>query len=284
MMKFSKKLVMLLTASVLAVTPAVQTYAAPVQIEQRAKKEVAISQSELELKVGETAKLKVTGTKKKVKWSSSDKAIVTVDKKGKVTAIADGLATITAKVGKNEYTCSVNVWSQEFVIDETKLEPNSSVIWYHGGLFDKEAIYYIDGEQITSDVWYDDDGDSQVRWNNPLQDGEHVFAIKKLGFKTYTFTFNYTAPVYNELFIYDPVYHNDEDGRLVSLILNPSLYGKTFSIKLDEKDVSPKWDPTLTGDGFLIVWLDGSELSVGKHEVTVSAEGFDTETREFTVE
>lgn len=62
-----------------------------------------------ELEVGQTVTLKVTGTKKVVKWSSSNKQVATVTKKGKVTAKQAGTATITAKVGKKKYKCKVTV-------------------------------------------------------------------------------------------------------------------------------------------------------------------------------
>ena len=58
---------------------------------------------------GDKVQLKVTGTKKKVKWSSSKKSICTVSKKGKITAKKIGKATITAKVGKKRYKCKVVV-------------------------------------------------------------------------------------------------------------------------------------------------------------------------------
>ena len=43
-----------------------------------ANKKVKISQKELVLEIGEMVKLKITGTKDKVKWSSSDKKVATV--------------------------------------------------------------------------------------------------------------------------------------------------------------------------------------------------------------
>lgn len=43
-----------------------------------------------------------------VKWESSDNNIATVDKNGKVKAITEGKATITAKVGELSTTCEVN--------------------------------------------------------------------------------------------------------------------------------------------------------------------------------
>ena len=57
----------------------------------------------------DTAELWITGTSQKVKWSSSNKNIVTVNKKGKVKAKKTGKATITAKVGGKKLKCVVTV-------------------------------------------------------------------------------------------------------------------------------------------------------------------------------
>ena len=73
------------------------------------KGKVKLNATKLTLYVGETFNLKVTGTKQKVKWSSSNKEVVTVNKKGKVSAKGKGKATITAKVGNKKYKCNVTV-------------------------------------------------------------------------------------------------------------------------------------------------------------------------------
>ena len=61
------------------------------------------------LNVGKTYTLKLSKTKKKVKWSSSNKKIATVNSKGKVTAKKKGTCTITAKIGKSKYKCKITV-------------------------------------------------------------------------------------------------------------------------------------------------------------------------------
>ena len=61
------------------------------------------------LYVKKTYTLKLKGTKKKAKWSSSNKSVATVTSKGKVTAKKKGTATITAKVGSKKYTCKITV-------------------------------------------------------------------------------------------------------------------------------------------------------------------------------
>lgn len=70
---------------------------------------VKLSQTALTLPEGQSATLKITGTKKKVTWKSSDKAVATVNKKGKVTAKSVGNATISAKVGTTTKKCRVTV-------------------------------------------------------------------------------------------------------------------------------------------------------------------------------
>lgn len=68
---------------------------------------------------GEKIQLKVSGTKKTVKWSSSNKKIATVSSKGTVKGLKKGTVTITAKVGDEKYTCKVTVESPK--ISESKV-------------------------------------------------------------------------------------------------------------------------------------------------------------------
>ncbi len=54
-------------------------------------------------------KLKLKGTKKKPKWSSSKKSVATVNKKGWIYTKKKGTTIITAKLGKKKYKCKVIV-------------------------------------------------------------------------------------------------------------------------------------------------------------------------------
>jgi uncharacterized protein YjdB len=58
---------------------------------------------------GKSATLKVSGTKKKVKWSSSNKKVATVSSKGKVTAQKKGICYISAKVVGKTLKCKITV-------------------------------------------------------------------------------------------------------------------------------------------------------------------------------
>ena len=57
-----------------------------------------INKTNLTLKIGKSYQLKIKGTKNKVKWSSSNKKIVSVTKKGKIKAKKLGKAKIYAKI------------------------------------------------------------------------------------------------------------------------------------------------------------------------------------------
>ena len=71
---------------------------------------VSLSDSSLTMSVGDTEKLAVaTMPKTKVTWSSSDQDVVTVDSKGKVTAVGGGTAKIYVKVNGVAITKSVSV-------------------------------------------------------------------------------------------------------------------------------------------------------------------------------
>lgn len=70
---------------------------------------VRMSKKRLTMEVSKTYTLKVKGVKGKIIWKSSKPGIARVNKKGKVTALRKGRATITAKAGKKTYTCVVTV-------------------------------------------------------------------------------------------------------------------------------------------------------------------------------
>ncbi len=61
------------------------------------------------LSAGDTTTFTVTGTKKTVKYKTSDKKVATVNSKGKVTAKGPGTAKITITIGNSTYTCVVTV-------------------------------------------------------------------------------------------------------------------------------------------------------------------------------
>ncbi len=88
--------------------------------EVEAKSKVKLNKTKLTLVKGKSSTLKVVGTKKKVKWSTSNKKVATVSSKGKVTAKKAGTCTITAKIGSKKYKCKI-VIKNPIKISKTKL-------------------------------------------------------------------------------------------------------------------------------------------------------------------
>ena len=86
------------------------SFSLPAQtIESHAASKIKISKKSVITNKGKTVRLKVKGTSKKVRWSSSNKKVATV-KKGRVKAKNTGKVTITAKVGKKKLRCKVRVY------------------------------------------------------------------------------------------------------------------------------------------------------------------------------
>lgn len=75
----------------------------------KAEAKVSLNKSSATISVGKTLQLKVSGTSKKVTWSTDDKTVATVSSKGKVKGVSAGVAHIYAKVRGAKYRCTINV-------------------------------------------------------------------------------------------------------------------------------------------------------------------------------
>ncbi len=75
----------------------------------QAEAAIRLSKTKATITVGKKVKLKVKGTKKKAKWTSSKKSVCTVSKSGVIKGKKKGKATIKAKVGKKTLKCKVTV-------------------------------------------------------------------------------------------------------------------------------------------------------------------------------
>lgn len=73
---------------------------------------IKLNKTSITMYTGKTYTLKVSGTSKKVTWSTSNKKVATVSSKGVVSAKSSGSATITAKVSNKNLKCKVTVKKQ----------------------------------------------------------------------------------------------------------------------------------------------------------------------------
>lgn len=106
----------------------------------------SINAEKKSLYVGQTFLLKVTGTKKKIKWKSSNEKVATVASSGSVTAKSEGTATITASFESGSYiykhTCKITVtpaWMYDY-----DLEKKYGVFFiYDKDIYGKGTIHII---------------------------------------------------------------------------------------------------------------------------------------------
>lgn len=134
--------------------------------------------------VGRKTKLNVTGTARKIKWSTSNKRIVKVDQKGNIRGLKKGTATITANVGGKKLKCKVRVKDAVIKISRTvNIEDSGFVV----------LTYYSDRVSCTSSnpeiatVKMADNGRSE---DGPGQEVDLVFYGHKSGTATITVTNN----------------------------------------------------------------------------------------------
>lgn len=111
---------------------------------------IKISKKVITLQKKKSYTLKLTGTKKKVKWYSSKKKVATVNKKGKITAKnKSGTAYIVGKVGNKKYKCKVNVRSYSSIKSNlhTINSWSTNKIWNDG---------------FCDIYWYEEDGTDSI--------------------------------------------------------------------------------------------------------------------------
>lgn len=132
---------------------------------------VKISKTKATLEVDATLQLKITGSNSTVKWTSSKKTVATVSKKGLVTAVKAGTATITAKVNGKDYNCSVYVVNSK----------NSSISV--GETIEFTSGEYLVGEDIPAGTYTftANNGSAEV----PIYNKEDDFIEKKYNYIKY---------------------------------------------------------------------------------------------------
>ena len=146
-----------------------------------------ISKTSLTLTAGESAKLSVSGAKK-VSWKSSKKSVASVSKKGVVAAKKPGTCKITAKAGKNTFTCSVKVVKKEIAGSASATTAAVSAPDTSAMSDTERSIYqlliakkaqYPEGRRWTNSNYY--------RWNGGLYGGGYgcaafAFALSDAAF------------------------------------------------------------------------------------------------------
>ena len=131
---------------------------------------ITLNKTDLSLNKGQSETLTATvkpdnATDKSVTWSSSNTAVATVDSNGKVTAVAGGNATITAKAGEQQATCAVTV---SVPLESVSLNKNEL------------ALNKGQSETLTATVKPDDATDKTVTWSSSNENVAFVDAQGKV--------------------------------------------------------------------------------------------------------
>lgn len=144
-MKRNMKKLLVMALSVLLISATV-TQAAAAGADTR---RIGISQTNVSIGVGETVQIKVTGTKKKVKWSTSNRKVATV-KGGKITGRKKGRAVITAKVKGKTLKCRVTVKKKPYLSRKSAsiYAGEAAILKVYGT--SKKARWYSSNEKVAA--------------------------------------------------------------------------------------------------------------------------------------
>lgn len=120
---------------------------------------VTIDQPAAEMLVGETIQLTATvlpanATDKTVTWSSSKPSVATVSDNGTVTAIAEGVSTITASAGSQYAVCKITVEKSVVPVDGISLSQTSV------------RIYVGDSLRLEATIEPENASDKSVTWSS----------------------------------------------------------------------------------------------------------------------
>ena len=207
---------------------------------------VTVSPSTLALVEGESSELTATvlpsnATDKDVTWSCSPSDYVSVDGNGKVTALREGSATVTAMAGGKKGTCSVTV--------SAKVVPVSKIV------LDATSLDLIVGDTHTLSVTMEpaDATDKTVSWATSdaavatvegglvtaVSPGEATISVSTAdGALTATCKVNVSAPFSYGGMCLEAV----SDGAIV--ISNPNLL--TIEYKVETKDWTSSGDASIS--------------------------------------
>lgn len=220
-----------------------KSFKCKVKVEQPALSNISLSLIE-----GDSVVISVKGTTKKVQWSSSNTAVATVDN-GRVTAVSEGTANITAKVSKQKLSCVVKVTAAPGTFNNplSAFDEFTHEL-YEGderlGIFKFKLLRYEEGDSViklmdSSRKEYTNPGSGQtyvyMEFSLSYLNGERgVKANKIFKFKENFYNSSKNKLVDNILYVKEVNYTKDSDD----IILYPSGVSPfTKTILVNKKDI-----------------------------------------------
>jgi len=144
-------------------------------VEAATNSAVKLSFSSIKVAKGDSTQIKLNGASGAIIWKSSKTSVAKVSSKGKVSAVKEGAATITATYNKKSYNCKVTVTKKTLystAYSLTIFQPTTIVI--STDLYDKnETIYGSTDDASIVDV----------NWGDWIADNDTLlsFVPQKLG-------------------------------------------------------------------------------------------------------
>ena len=122
---------------------------------------VRLNKTSITMYTGQTSTLKVSGTSKKVTWSTSNKKVATVSYRGVISAKSSGSATITARVNNKNLKCRITVKKQSTNNKKAALKAYYSFLKSYKFTTDYSTrgfnLAYINNDSIPELVVFDGD-------------------------------------------------------------------------------------------------------------------------------
>ncbi len=225
-----------------------------------------LNKTKITIPVDQRITLKVKGSRKKAKWSSSNRKVVTVNQKGRVRAKRAGNATVTAKIGKKKYRCKIHVISIIIPTDGELIEKTTVASTENATEGNTEKTTEVSAEQKTEkttealsgktdspseDTKKQDAGEYSL---DQVHTGEGTYYDRESGGAAnidYMEDTYYTAAMNNEDYMnglagaYIEI--TDKDGDKLNVVITDRLpEGKKGDIDLTEKSFS-QIEPLVTG-------------------------------------
>ena len=199
----------------------------------------------IEMYVGDSLKINYVNTKeRKVKWTSSDNDIVTVDENGQVKAIAIGEATVTLKSSDGKYSdkVKVEVKTPDDITDALSCEWAEETV-YTGGV--------LSGYNVTGTL---------------MNDSEFTLTISK-------------CRVYNNGLLIQEKSFNARTGKL-----EPGGAKETPTMSIASKvNYYMEWDYTYANEEYTLKYTQDGEKTIKKHGEETTPETPAATARRFAV-
>ena len=177
-------------------------------------------------------------TDKTVTWSSDKTSVATVDNSGKVKAVAEGSATITAKAGDKSATCTVSVSKNIIAVTSVTLD-KASLDLIKGADATLTATVKPDDATNKSVTWSTSDADVATVENGKVKavGGGNATITAKAGEKSASCTVKVTVPVSSVSLDKTTLEITEGDQAQLTATVNPA----------DATDPTVTWSSDKTG-------------------------------------